>query len=127
MDGARVGCGYSGYGPDKNQPCSEGKEGRGPIPSGVYFILSPRDTEDHGPYVLPLLPADGTRQRILALGRDPDSFLIHGDSIAKPGMASKGCVIQAPDVRKKVWDSGDHTLMVISGLTLPDVDGEICV
>jgi hypothetical protein len=31
--------------------------------------------------------------------RDPNSFLMHGDSIANPGHASKGCLITPPWMR----------------------------
>lgn len=123
--GNRVGHGYSGRGEGKNNPAAEDVHNVGPIPCGDYAILSPRDTDTHGPFVLPLLPSAATRVRILSLGRDPDSFLIHGDSKSMPGTASQGCIIQAPDIRHQIWDSGDHDLKVVSGFVPFDLDSEI--
>lgn len=38
--------------------------------------------------------------------------MIHGDSIARPGTASEGCVILDRSMREQIWSGGDHTLEV---------------
>lgn len=121
MDGSVVGIGYSGRYPDgKNKPEAQSIESVGPIPTGSYFIQPPVNTVTHGPFVLPLSPFSQNTM----FGRS--GFLMHGDSVVHPGTASEGCIIMPRDVREKVWQSGDHTLQVVSGITTyPDVDGEI--
>jgi hypothetical protein len=39
-------------------------------------------------------------------------FFCHGDSIAHPGHASDGCIIQDLTTRHRMWSSGDHELDV---------------
>lgn len=82
-----VATGYSGLGRGKNNPGMESISNVGPIPRGHYTIGTPRNTKTHGPIVMRLLPAKGTETH----GRD--GFLIHGDSIGRPGTASHGCII----------------------------------
>jgi hypothetical protein len=126
-----IGIGYSGARPDGyNNPSMQGVENVGPIPCGRFRIVGPPfDSPKHGKYVLHLVPDAATRAFILSLGRDPDTFLMHGDSIRLPGTASEGCVIQAHDVRVMVWTANavDPYLEVISGIINSDVDGEISV
>lgn len=107
-DETLIGKGYSGAGESKNDPQSQVIHNEGPIPQGVYNILEPRDTEKHGPYVMPLAPDPANQM----FGRD--GFLIHGDAVHAPGTASQGCVILAHPIRQQIWDSGDHQLMVIA-------------
>lgn len=128
--GTVLGIGYSGKGPDKNNPASEGLRAEGPIPQGRYQIEGPpEDTHDHGPFVLVLAPDEATRQHILELGRDPDSFRLHGDSIPHPGGASEGCIIQSRDVREGVWAAiaAENWVEVVPQVAVPDSDGEIAV
>ncbi len=102
--GTCIGTGYSGKGEDKNNPASEGGFARGPIPCGIYSIEGPPYTSStHGPYVLHLIPDKETKDRILKLGRQPYTFLMHGDSKLAPGTASEGCIIQSRMVREQVW------------------------
>ena len=112
--GECIGVGYSGAGPRKNDPTAQGLHGEGPCPEGHYSLLSPRDSTEHGPFAIPLLPDAETRIAMLNLNRDPDSFLCHGDSIPHPGNASEGCIIQSRDVREQLWDSKDHDLKVVA-------------
>src|SRR5690242_15913774 len=106
-----VGKGYSGNGRGKNNPAMESVHYVGPIPRGFYIIGEPRDTEDHGPFVLPLSPNPVNEM----YGRT--GFLIHGDKLnAPPGNASEGCIILPHDVRTFVWRTGDKFLQVVSGL-----------
>ncbi len=104
------GIGYSGAGEGKNQPEFQQVHDVGPIPQGGYVIGAPHDSPEHGPYVLPLIPHAGTE----LYGRS--AFLIHGDSVHVPGTASHGCIIMSRDVRNEIWRSGDHSLVVTSGL-----------
>ncbi len=99
--------GYSGAGAAKNVPAREKDPGQGPIPRGKWTIGTPRDTAEHGPYVMPLIPAPGVK----TYGRT--GFLIHGDSLRAPGTASRGCIILPRTVRIAIWASGDHDLEVI--------------
>lgn len=99
--------GYAGKGDHKNKPESEGIENEGPIPGGLWTIIALLEkTPDHGPFVLRLLPNEGTK----TFGRD--GFLIHGDSISAPGTASLGCIILPRAAREKIWQSGDIQLVV---------------
>lgn len=108
-DGAApIGSGYSGFGAGKNNPALEYEPNIGPIPKGMYRIGAPQDLEGgpHGPFVLPLAP-DAANEMHGRFG-----FLIHGDSISHPGMASRGCIILAGSIREQIAASGDGDLEV---------------
>lgn len=106
--GKLVAIGYSGNAEGQNDPLMQNILDVGPIPQGFYSIAAPVETETHGPYVLALTPLRGTD----TFGRS--GFLIHGDSLIHPGMASEGCVIMPRFAREQIWDSGDHTLEVVA-------------
>jgi len=108
--GELVGVGYSGFRDGKNNPTYEMIHSVGPIPCGLYTIESPRDTNTHGPFVLPLEPDPENEM----YGRD--GFLIHGDSVRSPGTASLGCIIMSRDVRERLWKTGDRRLKVVAGI-----------
>ena len=91
--------GYSGAPGYKNDPASEDKESKGPIPRGNYRISSPRTSSRTGPYILPLNPVGHS-----AHGRK--NFQIHGDKASSPGSASTGCIILPRTAREKIWQSG---------------------
>jgi Protein of unknown function (DUF2778) len=107
-DDELIGAGYSGKGDDKNNPGAQNVHNQGPIPQGLYQIYKPRDTADHGPFVLPLEP----HLENTMFGRG--GFLIHGDSTKDPGTASEGCVILARNFRTLISESSDNTLQVIA-------------
>lgn len=107
LTGALVGIGYSGHESGKNNPAMQSHRGLGPIPCGVYIVGLPFDSPEHGPYCLRLTPQPENEM----FGRS--GFLMHGDSIVHPGMASLGCIIQLHATRQRVWESGDHLLEVI--------------
>ena len=111
--GELVGVGYSGAKEHKNVPQDQSLHNLGPIPQGTYWIGQPQDTVTHGPFVLPLTPEPQNNM----FGRY--GFLIHGDSVVHPGTASEGCIIQARDVREKVWKSGDRNLVVVATASVP--------
>ena len=105
--GISEGYGYAGAGDGKNNPQMEDVRNVGPIPRGMYTIEAPVNTETHGPFVLRLTPDEDNEM----YGRS--AFLIHGDSISKPGTASRGCIILARSIREEIWDSGDRRLEVV--------------
>ncbi|WP_146111083.1 DUF2778 domain-containing protein [Photorhabdus hindustanensis] len=41
-----------------------------------------------------------------------DAFKIHGDNRKHPGTGSDGCIVLNLSIRKQIWVSGDHDLMV---------------
>lgn len=104
---AQPGVTYSGQPDCKNDPTKCSIHNKGPIPPGRYTIGAPRDTESHGPFVLPLTPDPANEM----YGRS--GFLIHGDNVAHPGTASEGCIIAPRAVREKIRLSGDTELQVV--------------
>jgi hypothetical protein len=111
LDGGNViATGYSGAGEGKNNPTEENVRDEGPIPEGIYYIQAPENTHTHGPFVLRLMPDVDN----VMFGRA--GFLIHGDSIERPGQASEGCIIMPLFARRAIWDSGEHTLRVVKEL-----------
>ena len=95
-----------------NNPAFQAEANVGPLPTGYYSIGAPQDTVTHGPYALPLIPNSLNQM----FGRS--GFLIHGDSVVKPGQraASEGCIILPKLVRQQIWESGDHDLQVVATL-----------
>ena len=113
-NGIRLSTGYSGSGLGKNNPDQQDIHDVGPIPTGEWEICGPPyNTMTHGPYILRLEPKPGTA----TFGRV--GFLMHGDSLVRPGEASKGCIIMGRIARTKVWESGDHDLLVTAEQPLP--------
>jgi hypothetical protein len=109
-DGTFLAAGYSGAGSGKNNPALQNVRDVGPVPQGAYTIGAPIDTEEHGPYVLPLTPAASNDM----FGRA--GFLMHGDSLEHPGAASEGCIVLSRAARTDVWNSGDRELTVVDVL-----------
>jgi hypothetical protein len=102
--------GYSGFSIGKNNPELQVSHGIGPIPVGLYTFGSPHESEHLGHYVLDLIPDKSTK----TFGRG--DFRLHGDNVEHPGMASHGCIIVPRLYRQQMWESGDHTLEVVSGI-----------
>lgn len=104
--GVRICVGYSGAGPGKNNPAMQTARAVGPIPAGRWLIgAAPYDSARVGPYAIRLEPVGHN-----ACGRS--AFLIHGDSVRKPGTASKGCIILPRAIRERIVASGDRDLEV---------------
>jgi len=115
--GTKAGQGYSGHPPYVNDPAAQERASQGPTPRGRYHITGPpKDTAEHGPYVLRLDPDALTREWIKGYGRNPDSFLIHGklsNEFGKAtGLASLGCIALDRPQRVAIWQSQDHDLLV---------------
>lgn len=109
-DDGPVARGYSGIDDGKNNPAMQNVQNVGPIPQGGWTIEKPAfNTMDHGPFVLRLTPKPGTQ----TFGRS--GFLMHGDSIEHPGLASHGCTIFPRAIREQVAASPDNDLEVVSG------------
>lgn len=106
-DGKFAGSGYSGAGDGKNNPTFQDVHNVGPIPCGEYTFGEPVNSHVHGPYAIPLHPDIENEM----FGRD--AFMCHGDSLVDPGSASEGCIIQAREVRVRMWESSDHRLEVM--------------
>jgi hypothetical protein len=102
--------GYSGHEQGKNNPALQQVHEVGPIPIGEYLISMPFDHPTKGPLCMRLSPLPATE----TFGRS--GFLIHGDSIAKPGTASEGCIILPHAARNVIASSADYGLEVVSGV-----------
>jgi hypothetical protein len=100
--------GYSGKGEGYNNAFLEGKPMIGPLPRGKYTIIGHPFHHPHtGIYSMRLKPDSSNHM----FGRS--GFLIHGDSIKHPGMASDGCIIMPMAIRHKIWNSGDRSIEVV--------------
>lgn len=119
-----VGVGYAGRNVDscgtfvggKNNPAQEGLENVGPLPCGTYSADWMQLVHASlGKFAIHLKPDKPTESRILAYGREPTSFFMHGDSIEHPGASSDGCIVQLLSVRQQLWNSADRNLQVIAG------------
>ena len=85
--GKLIATGYSGAPGYINNTAAERLRNRGPIPRGLWrmFYVYQRHAR-LGPLAIALKP-EGHK----ALGRS--DFMIHADSIKRPGTASQGCII----------------------------------
>jgi len=92
-DGAHMGKGYAGRGIGQNNPEAEGIKGVGPIPQGNWRVESSETSKWPEPSYK-LTPDEQTRMRVIALGRDPDSFYIHAQARLPQdrGRDSAGCI-----------------------------------
>lgn len=115
--GVLRGIGYSGQPPHTNVSADEGLVNLGPIPCGLWIAISVISHDPRlGNFVIVLEPDAETRARVIALGRDPDSFRFHGERLAPPpGYASDGCMVNNIAVRQNFWYSGDHPIQVLQG------------
>lgn len=110
-DWEHVAWGYAGRGEGKNNPVMQSVKGIGPLPVGLYDAEPPVDSPVVGKYAIRLVPHPDNEM----YGRS--SFYIHGDSYSDPGNASHGCIVLAPQFRHQFWDSDDHRLRVVSGVS----------
>jgi hypothetical protein len=111
---------YSGNGLGFNNPAMETVVDVGPIPSGLWKIERPPYTDPKlGPYVLKLSPATPEfRARIIAMGRNPDTFRCHGKPLPPKDInsGSDGCICADAVCRTRIYQSGDIDLAVVSGI-----------
>lgn len=104
-DGVHIAFCYSGFGPAKNEPSAQELPDQGPIPRGLWTFGALSTSTLHGPVARHLIAAKGTD----TFGRD--GFLMHGDSVARPGEASHGCIIASRPARELARD-GDEIMVV---------------
>ncbi len=105
---------YSGHEQYANCPADEGLKGLGPIPCGRYAMVELLTNTHMGPVAIRLRPDAETRARIIALGRDPDSFFIHDDTAKHDHEASEGCLVSVSGSQPvlDMWHSACHDLLV---------------
>ena len=82
---------YAGAPGYKNKPEFEHLKDKGPIPRGTYTIKS--YSAKNKKFKFRLKPNSATRKKIEEYGREPDTFLIHGQSDQNPGNDSQGCIV----------------------------------
>ena len=75
-------------------------------PPAAILIGPPHLGPSTGAYTMSLTPLPGTN----TFGRT--ALKIHGDSTRHSGDASSGCIVIAPDIRHRIWNSNDHVLDV---------------
>jgi len=100
---------YAGRDAGKNNPDMQDVKGVGPLPRGLYRASEPADDSVVGKYAMRLTPSPTNEM----YGRN--SFFLHGDSQEHPGLASHGCIVLPPALRRMFWESGDHMIQVTHG------------
>lgn len=91
-----VGVGYAGKAPHINKTEAESFKAFGPIPRGVWRVLSPYDHARLGPISMPLIAEKATE----TFGRS--GFFIHGDNRRGNRTASSGCIILGRAAREYI-------------------------
>jgi len=105
--------GYAGRNEGVNNPDMQGVKAVGPVPRGRWHIGAPYHSKNTGPFTLPLIANDGTKDDIhQPTGRS--AFRIHGDNAKGNRSASHGCIILSRAIREKIWSSGDRDLEVVA-------------
>ena len=94
-NGDIVGSGYAGRGAGRNNPAMQGVVKTGPIPRGLWRLVSVGDSPHTGKFTIVLDPEPGTD----TLGRS--AFRIHGNNAAND--ASEGCIILDRPNRELIW------------------------
>ncbi|MEK9496610.1 tlde1 domain-containing protein [Photorhabdus sp. P32] len=105
-NGTFIAEGYSGAVGFKNNTANECVPFKGPLPRGSYKIGPPHYSVKTKAYTLSLIPDSSNSM----CGRG--AFKIHGDNRKHPGTGSDGCIVLSLSIRKQIWVSGDHDLMV---------------
>ena len=117
MEDRLVGQGYSGAPGYVNKPELQGKVDQGVIPEGTYtigdVISDSKQARGMGPDVIKLEPDPVTANRIRAMGRDPNTFYIHGDNGKKNQSASEGCIIMDKYERKALKELQGARIRVV--------------
>jgi hypothetical protein len=113
-DGKFISSGYAGKNKGVNNPALQGVAGIGPLPAGRWSMVEMRNSDHTGPMTIVLHAQDATPNddRHDATGRG--AFRIHGDNVKGDRSASKGCIILPRPIRLKMWNSGDHDLLVVA-------------
>lgn len=113
-DNVAIAFGYSGAGEGKNNPALQSVKNIGPCPRGKFRLEPIEDLKGN------LIDYEEKKAPVFRLVPDPDNvmygrsgFLLHGDSIEKPGTASEGCVIEDHATRVAIAMSKDFDFEVI--------------
>ncbi len=107
VDGKLLQIGYSGAPDFINQTEFEGRKNQGPIPRGLYsFGQRYGNHPKLGPMSIALIPDAKNNM----FGRS--DFMIHRDSLSKPGTASQGGIILGRVARNMVWNNTREKLLV---------------
>lgn len=106
--GTLIGKGYSGKKGYKNNIIFDHVKNTGPIPPGMYTVGLPYQSKTKGPITMKLNPFGHN-----AFNRT--DFRIHGNN--RKNDASEGCIILAPDLRKRIGGSNDRILLVVRKLS----------
>jgi len=103
---------YSGTGQGRDNPNMQHVPNIGLTPRGPWAIRA-HEERGTGPITLPLTPQQGND--VFNAERNPNSFLIHGDSIdpARYGDASTGCIICPRGTRDIINSHGGGSLEVV--------------
>ena len=112
-NGRLIATGYSGNKRGKNNPALQGTRMVGPIPRGRWRLVSVADSPNTGPFTITLHAVDHTPNDDFEESTGRGGFRIHGDSVRNPGEASHGCIILPRGVRERMWQGGDHDLLVV--------------
>lgn len=111
--GTLIGLGYSGNGDGKNNPGAQTRRAVGPIPRGFWRIGAAYNSANTGPLTIPVYKLDDIPGDDVDAITGRSAFRIHGDSIARPGEASKGCIIVNRAVRDAIIATRDEILWVV--------------
>lgn len=112
-NGAVIARGYSGYGLGKNNPAMEDVQGVGPIPKGFWRIGTAYTSQRVGPVTIPLYRLDAEPIDDIDQVTGRSAFRIHGDSVANPGAASRGCIILPRHIRERILTLGSEILWIV--------------
>lgn len=106
-DEAFIFSGYSGHGEGVNNPLLQQIHNVGPLPLGLWEIMSAFDSSQFGECVMRLLALEDTND----FGRG--GFLIHGDEKEFPGehKASHGCLVLPLTIRQQIAKGDDKQLL----------------
>ena len=117
MEDRLVAQGYSGAPGYVNKPQFQDKVDKGVIPEGTYtigeVIVNRKDARGMGPDVIKLEPDAATAERIRAMGREPNTFYIHGDNGKDDQSASEGCVIMKQAYRNALKELQGAKIRVV--------------
>ena len=100
---------YSGAGVGRDNSGHNNTHNVGPTPRGTWTIGASFNHATKGPNVIRITHNGG---EAFPIGRDPGTFLIHGDNNAGNASASQGCLILQPAHRQAIINGGGGTLTV---------------
>lgn len=105
--------GPNGKGAGRNNPGREAEVNVGPLSKGFWGIEEVKDKTYRTGLTRPifqLVPDEATRARVKAMGRNPDTFFIHGNN--DEDNASTGCIIMNKLARERLKKRGTQLLQV---------------